>query len=426
MTRFFLKTVCVTFGAFLSPWQALSAPFSLSLDGNAVARVTATRPISNFAFDSSLITSAFPGWTVNKVGTLSGITTISNNAGWKDPNLGGGKLQARYAQSDAVPAGSTLNWLQVINTNLPLNGPATPYLDPRPNDDSLPFYWTTAEQAARSTTTSVTFEDFATRTKSALATTNPITFRTQLFVAEFNGNNTVSVRNGISWGWDIKRATIGDNTGAFVGPSPTCPPATCSGIGSNKVTWGDGDSSSLSFSGSAFAPTTGDVFKLGTLTYHNGVTPAGTIDQGLDFVGLDFALRFTNISEANFTYHSVFNIVTTQDSADPEASADYVSFSTDGIPFRVFEGDTQSVDIIAKLTPRFGLELPADFALGGDKDLDQSILLTPIGFDLEFVKFGVVAAPSTYLLFLLGLVAIFFSKKTAHGDWRMPVSATVS
>ena len=51
-------------------------------------------------------------------------------------------------------------------------------------------------------------------------------------------------------------------------------------------------------------------------------------------------------------------------------------------------------------------------------DLDQSILLTPIGFDLEFVKFGVVAAPSAYLLFLLGLVAISFSKQTAHGDWR--------
>jgi len=359
------------------------------------------------------------------VGTLSGITTISNNAGWKDPNLGGGKLQASYAQLNAVPAGSTLNWLQVINTNLPLGGPTTPYLDPRPNDDSLPFYWTTAEQAARSTTSSVTFEDFATRTKSALATTNPINFRAQLFVAEFDGNNTVSVRNGISWGWDIKPATIGASTGAFVGPSPTCPPATCSGIGSNTVTWGDGDSSSLSFSGSAFAPNTGDVFKLGTLTYHNGVTPAGTIDEiGLDFVGLDFALGFTNIREANFTYHSVFNIVTTPNSADPEASADYVSFSTDGVPFRVFEGDTQSVDIIAKLIPRFGLELPTDFALGGDKDVDESILVTPIGFDLEFVKFGVVgvvgvaAAPSTYLLLLLGLVAIFFSKQTAHGERR--------
>ena len=57
---------------------------------------------------------------------------------------------------------------QTIDTNVPLGGASSPYVDPRPNDDAKPFYWTDAEQAANPTT----FRDFPKRPAPASGTTN--------------------------------------------------------------------------------------------------------------------------------------------------------------------------------------------------------------------------------------------------------------
>jgi hypothetical protein len=43
-------------------------------------------------------------------------------------------------------------WTQTITTNAPLGGATSPYVDPHPNDDAKPFYWTDAEQIAHPTT----------------------------------------------------------------------------------------------------------------------------------------------------------------------------------------------------------------------------------------------------------------------------------
>jgi hypothetical protein len=57
---------------------------------------------------------------------------------------------------------------QTIDTNVPLGGVTSPYVDPRPNDDAKPFYWTDAEQAANPTT----FRDAPTRPAPAAGSTN--------------------------------------------------------------------------------------------------------------------------------------------------------------------------------------------------------------------------------------------------------------
>ncbi|WDE09747.1 hypothetical protein [Thalassomonas haliotis] len=54
-----------------------------------------------------------------------------------------------YSSSD-YPSG--FRWTQTIDTNAPLGGTTTPYVDPRPNDDSKPFYWTDAEHASSPST----------------------------------------------------------------------------------------------------------------------------------------------------------------------------------------------------------------------------------------------------------------------------------
>jgi hypothetical protein len=41
---------------------------------------------------------------------------------------------------------------QTIETNAPLHGATSPYVDPHPNDDRKPFYWTDAEQTLYPTT----------------------------------------------------------------------------------------------------------------------------------------------------------------------------------------------------------------------------------------------------------------------------------
>lgn len=152
----------------------------------------------------------------------------------------------------------------------------------------------------------------------------------------------------------------GTSVGIFLDPTPSCPPATCSGTGMNSFNWGEptsdlfGSQSNLTFVGNSFSPLAGEIFKLGTLTYHNGATISGTDVTGIE---LDIPLNFDNTSR-NFTYHTSLGIHSTLNNSTPnmsipEANADIVSFLGNTFPytFHVLEGATASVDLMVKLTP---------------------------------------------------------------------------
>jgi hypothetical protein len=89
-------------------------------------------------------------------------------------------------------------WTQTIDTNVPLGGTTSPYVDPRPNDDTKPFYWTDAEHA----TYSPSFIDHPSRGVPASGTT---TWDAILSLNGVNGT-TVTRFDSLSYGFSIDSA----------------------------------------------------------------------------------------------------------------------------------------------------------------------------------------------------------------------------
>ena len=150
----------------------------------------------------------------------------------------------------------------------------------------------------------------------------------------------------------------GTSDGIFHDPTPSCPPATCSGVGMNSFNWGKptsdrfGSQSNLTFVGNSFSPSAGETFKLGTLTYHNGATISGTDVTG---IALDIPLSFDNTNR-NFLYHTHLSInntlnISILNFSTPVTNADIVSLgNTFPYTFHVLEGATASVDLMVRLT----------------------------------------------------------------------------
>lgn len=317
-----------------------AADYALSPNGDAVVRLTPQASIGAGTLNTSLLPS---GWT-STTGSGGTMSVTSYNAGFSGAT-GGGQINALFNLGAAAPAGSYVEWVQVLNTNVPLGGNTSPYLDNAANT-AKPFYSLTAANTTPGLPAGqLNFYDFSKRNPASLSTTNPITWSANLYPVVADAANKLTVYNGTSWGWTMKKAMVGSTTGTFTNPAPGT--AVVSGVGSSTFSWGSGNPSSLSFAASTFDTSPNTVFKLGTLTFHNGTI---TSNSGADAVTFNAKLHFDNVPEKDFALSSVFSLLNTPNTSDPIASADQVSIGSWGYTFNVLEGATASVDVMAKLS----------------------------------------------------------------------------
>lgn len=119
----------------------------------------------------------------------------------------------------------------------------------------------------------------------------------------------------------------GSASGIFVDPVPSGPPIVVSGVGTSTFTWGETGfgtgPNSLSFAADPFSTTTETPFKIGTLTYFNGTTGSGTNPNTVNLsITLNFSTPPAGVQSSSFT----LSLVSTPNTNDPIASADYVYF----------------------------------------------------------------------------------------------------
>ncbi len=334
------------------------ATYIVSPDGSTVYRIVPQGSVSASSLNASLLT-AF-GYTVT-TGSTGTLTVSPYEAGWTSGNVGGGHIEAVYNHVTALAPGQTLEWIQVVTTNFPTqNRSVTGYLDNidtsgqnlNPGASAFPFYALTAVNMADYLAhhslgaNAIPFYDFSARGTLLVSTNQNVVWNAALYPVIVSGNNII-VENGVTWGWTAKKATIGTDSAIFLHASPGS--ATVTGVGTSHFTWGQAnpDVSSLDFAGGSFDTSPGVRFKLGTLTYHNGTIVNATGATSVDF---DAAINFTNVPEKNTHLTATFGLVNSVNTDDPRESADIVDIGSLGYKFRVYEGDTATVDVYATLS----------------------------------------------------------------------------
>jgi hypothetical protein len=317
---------------------AVADPIFISPDGSAVITTTPITSISSTSVNSSLITSTFPGWSVINGGTGPGSITTSTYTAGGNSNGGGANIIASYSNRSA-----NFGWIQIVTSNDIAPCASSPCVD------VLPTFETTTPFVPPSFVNP--FHDFSSRNYADLASLGPtISWSANLYPADATGVKTATVYNGINWGWQMNIALTGNSSGTFLTPSPGCPPAACSGVGTSSFSWGTPmpDVSSLTFQPIAFDPKPGEVFSLGRLTFHNGTIVTGS---GVDAIKFDIGINFTYLPLKSTTLHTSLALDNTPNTSDPIASADYVYFTSGGFgnSFNVSEGTTEFADLLAQI-----------------------------------------------------------------------------
>ena len=212
----------------------------------------------------------------------------------------------------------------------------------------------------------------------------------ELYLVEQTAADTVTIYNGIKWGWlntasDIRALTAPPSAITFDDPTPAVGGATAAtGMGTNSITWGTAVAgsfpSSLSITPSTFdlTPFIGEPFVLGTISYANGTIVGGSglssvemsvqttidvADLGITGLAVDDTRVTSMINTANTCNADVPGDCTV---AEARESADYVSippapdltavpatfpnFSELGNNFHVLEESSATATLIGRIT----------------------------------------------------------------------------
>jgi hypothetical protein len=135
----------------------------------------------------------------------------------------------------------------------------------------------------------------------------------------------------------------------WVNPTPSASPVVTTGVGTYSFTWGNSSGlgsnpNSLTFTDSSFSSSTETPFKVGSISYFNGTTAAGSVP---DSVQLSLTLNFSSPAIPSVSSAYSFNLVSTPNTADPNASADFVDLpSTFGTTLFTIDGTTYDVKLV--------------------------------------------------------------------------------
>ncbi len=151
------------------------------------------------------ILQEFPNWRIVVGDALEGeFHLLQYKARNPAPHVGGALLRGRFTGSGAGREGP-IRFVQLLEFNHPADPRCPhpiPHLDPCPADDDLPFYYTEEQHRKTSTANSLLFfDDWWRRCPSH---PGHLWWRADLFMVTWDGSTTVTIHDGIRWGWDLR------------------------------------------------------------------------------------------------------------------------------------------------------------------------------------------------------------------------------
>jgi hypothetical protein len=187
----------------------------------------------------------------------------------------------------------------------------------------------------------------------------------------------------------------GTASAIFTNPQPTGGAIATTGVGTSSFTWGAGFTpvNRMDFAGTSFASNFESPFKLGTLSYFNGLSGTGTVPDRVD---LAVKLAFIDPLIPDVTSTFTLQLLSTLNNSTPDGNADFVKFTnlfsdtsflvgsttyrvkitgfenvvgdgflvSDATQFHVREGSVASADLFAVVTTQTPqVPEPASYAL---------------------------------------------------------------
>lgn len=214
----------------------------------------------------------------------------------------------------------------------------------------------------------------------------------------------------------------GTATATFQNPVPGS--AVTTGVGTSNFTFGTpagvgSFSSALSFVGGAFNGVTDTPFLVGTLTFLNGAIAFGTEATAVDLaLSLNFAAPGLGVVPSTFT----LGLITTPNTSDPDASADFVTLPTS------FGGSSFVIGSTTYHVQLTGFDnIVGDGFLGSDSTqlhVREGSSATAQLFAEVTSRVAPVPEPSTWAMMFIGFAGVgFMAYRQARKSSRVALDA---